>query len=165
MLPEPTAASQPSGTLSNGVARAGLGILAAGFGLAAMAWAFQPGSQPGFQGVQDPSQASRVTTLGGGVSADSNRDMIAVTGVDVTGVSVLYLIDTKSKHLAVYQASGGSGGTQGVKLVGARDISLDLQLEGFNDKTEYKGRPLRFKDLEKRFSGLESGGENPSSED
>ena len=90
--------------------------------------------------------------------------MIAVTGVDITGVSVLYLIDTKSKHLAVYQASGGAGGTQGVKLVGARDISLDLQMDGFNDKTEYKGRSLTHKDLEKQFSrqGLDNG--NPSSD-
>ncbi len=164
MSSEPTTAPSSARPLSHGVARAGLGLFAGGFGLAAMAWAFQP-SPPPVQGTQDPSQASRVTTLGGGVSADSNRSMIAVTGVDVTGVSVLYLIDTESKHLAVYQASGGSGGTQGVKLVGARDISLDLQLEGFNDKTEYKGRPLRFKDLEKRFSGLESNGASSSSDD
>ncbi|MEZ6005728.1 MAG: hypothetical protein R3F33_16285 [Planctomycetota bacterium] len=117
-----------------------------GLGLGALAWAARPVSQ-------NDGGASRVTTVGGGATADSNNDMIAVTGVDVTGVSVLYLIDTKSKKLAVYQASGGSGGTQGIKLVGARNIALDLQLDGFNDKTEYKGRPLRFQDLQKRFEG------------
>lgn len=108
------------------------------------------------QGV-DPNATQRITTTtSAGASADSNRDMIAVTGVDVTGVSVLYLIDTNTKHLAVYQASGGSGGSQGIRLVGARNIGLDLQLDGFNDKTETKGRPLRYKDLEKKFSGLDS---------
>ena len=48
--------------------------------------------------------------------------MIAVTGVDVTGSSILYLIDTESRHLAVYQAQGGASGTQQIKLVGARNI-------------------------------------------
>ena len=82
--------------------------------------------------------------------------MIAVTGVDVTGQSVLYLVDTVGQHLAVYQASGGGSSTQGVRLVGARNIALDLQLDGFNDKTEEQGKPLRYKDLEERFraSGL-----------
>ncbi|MDF1839287.1 MAG: hypothetical protein P1V35_15570 [Planctomycetota bacterium] len=111
------------------------------------------------QGV-DPGAAARITTTSSaGASSDSNQDMIAVTGVDVTGVSVLYLVDTKTKHLAVYQASGGSGGSQGIRLVGARNIGLDLQLDGFNDKTETKGRPLRYKDLEKKFSGLDSPGD------
>jgi hypothetical protein len=114
------------------------------------------------QGV-DPGATSRIsTTSSAGASSDSNQDMIAVTGVDVTGVSVLYLVDTKTKHLAVYQASGGSGGTQGLRLVGARNIGLDLELDGFNDKTETKGRPLRYKDLEKKFSGLDSSSEGNS---
>ena len=56
-----------------------------------------------------------------------------------------------SNHLAVYQANGGASSTQGVKFVGARNISLDLALDGFNDKTESNGRPMTFKDLEKAF--------------
>ncbi|MFT4647412.1 MAG: hypothetical protein ACI9X4_000624 [Glaciecola sp.] len=114
------------------------------------------------QGVEPGASARISTTSSAGASSDSNRDMIAVTGVDVTGVSVLYLIDTKTKHLAVYQASGGSGGSQGVRLVGARNIGLDLELDGFNDKTENKGRPLRYKDLEKQFSGLDASGNGTS---
>ncbi len=87
-----------------------------------------------------------------GVSGDSNNRMIAVTGNDITGQSVLYLVDTIDKQIAVYQASGGAPGTQNIKLVGARNISLDLQLDGLNDRTEVDKQPLTFKDLERRFN-------------
>ena len=96
-------------------------------------------------------------TISAGGNADSNNRMIAVTGLDVTGQSVLYLIDTVSQQLAVYQASGGASSTRGVRLVGARNISLDLLLDGFNDKSEdQRGRSLKYSDLEKQFrdSGL-----------
>jgi hypothetical protein len=73
--------------------------------------------------------------------------MIAVTGVDRTGASVLYLVDTEAKQLAVYQASGGTSSSTGVKLIGARRLDLDLQLFGFNDKSDYS-----YRDLEKQFS-------------
>jgi hypothetical protein len=89
--------------------------------------------------------------LGGGGTADSNGRMIAVTGVDLTGSSVLYLVDTVTGQLCVYQASGGSKSSQGVRLLGARNISLDLKLDGFNDRTESEGRPLGYKDLERMF--------------
>jgi hypothetical protein len=72
--------------------------------------------------------------------------MIAVTGTDITGSCVLYLIDTESKQLAVYQASGGTKSLRGVELVGARRIDLDLQLEGYNDKSEYS-----YAELDKQF--------------
>ncbi|MCP5023998.1 MAG: hypothetical protein GY930_19810 [bacterium] len=131
-----------------------LAVVAVGGALAALGWGRDPA-----QGA-DPSAARRITTTNSaGASSDSNQDMIAVTGVDQTGVSVLFLIDTKTKHMAVYQAAGGSPGTQGLKLVGARNIGLDMQLDGFNDKTETKGRPLRYKDLEKKFSGLNGSSE------
>ncbi len=113
-----------------------------------------PGSAP-----QQPSQAQPILTSGAATS-DSNNRMIAVTGVDLTGQSVLYLVDTEAMQLACYQATGGAGGTQGIKLVGARRIDLDLMLDGFNDKTEdQKGNPLPFKALQKLFdaSGIETG--------
>jgi hypothetical protein len=80
-------------------------------------------------------------------TADSNGAMIAVTGMDVTGSSILYLIDTERRQLAVYQATGGSS-TAKLLLVGARNIDLDLRLDGYNDKSEYS-----YKDLEKKFQG------------
>ena len=91
--------------------------------------------------------------MGIGGTADSNGRMIAVTGVDVTGQSILYLVDTVGQQVCVYQASGGSSSTQGVKFVGARRIELDLLLDGFNDKTESNGKPLAFKDLQRIFEG------------
>ena len=78
-----------------------------------------------------------------GATADSNNRMIAVTGVDVTGASVLYLIDTIDYRLAVYQATGGADSTQGLKLIGARRIDLDLKLHGLNDKSKYTYDALR----------------------
>ncbi|MFT5051384.1 MAG: hypothetical protein ACI8QZ_002795 [Chlamydiales bacterium] len=111
-------------------------------------YAFQPQGDPG----GDPGQTEAFpTTSFAGSSADSNNRMVAVTGLDITGQSVLYLVDTVNMSLAVYQASGGSSSTQGIRLVGARNISLDLELDGFNDKTESKGRPMGFKDLEEQF--------------
>jgi hypothetical protein len=107
----------------------------------------------GYASRQDKgNQTQTVPPMPTGATADSNNSMIAVTGVDLTGQSVLYLIDTvEPAHLAVYQASGGSTGTMGIKLVGARQIDLDLELEGFNDRTEDNGRPLKRADLERMF--------------
>lgn len=78
-----------------------------------------------------------------GVSSDSNNKMIAVTGVDRTGASVLYLVDTEAKQLAVYQATGGTSSKMGVKLIGARRLDLDLQLFGYNDQSDYSYRELQ----------------------
>lgn len=103
--------------------------------------------------AQDTQRAPRpIASTASGMSSDSNNRMIAVTGVDITGQSVLYLVDTIDKQLAVYQASGGAPGTQSIRLVGARRIELDLQLDGLNDKTKVDGQPMTYKDLEKRFS-------------
>lgn len=82
-------------------------------------------------------------------TADSNHSMIAVTGIDLTGSSVLYLVDTEKKQLAVYQANGGGDSSQSLRLVGARRIDLDLQIEGLNDKSQYS-----YEELQKRFSTL-----------
>ena len=89
-----------------------------------------------------------------GASADSNNRMIAVTGVDRTGSSVLYLIDTEAKQLAAYQATGGSSSMMGVKLIGARKLDLDLQLFGYNDKSDYT-----YRELQEQFSELAEDGQ------
>lgn len=123
-------------------------MLAAAFLLAAAGFAYplRQGPDP------DPQPQTQVLpTISAGGTADSNGSMIAVTGIDLTGSSILYLIDTESRQLAVYQAQGGGASTQGVKFVGARRIDLDLRLDGFNDKSE-----VSFKQLEQKFidSGL-----------
>lgn len=112
-------------------------VLAAGFALVAIGLA---------RGAQDPPDPPTQAQLMGSsmiATADSNNRMIAVTGIDVTGSSILYLVDTVNYHLAVYQANGGSASTQGIKLVGARRIDLDMQLDGLNDKSKYTYRELR----------------------
>ena len=63
---------------------------------------------------------------------------VAVTGSYGVGTSVLYLIDTERRQLAVYEARGGSAEQRRVVLVGARRIDLDLQLHGYNDRSEYE---------------------------
>lgn len=90
----------------------------------------------------------------GGASADSNNKMIAVTGVDRTGASVLYLVDTESKQLAVYQATGGTSSKMGIKLVGARRLDLDLKLFGYNDQSDYS-----YRELQQQFSEIADQGE------
>ena len=62
---------------------------------------------------------------------------LAVTGSYGVGTSVLYLIDTNTKQLAVYEARGGSPSMRRIMLVAARRIDLDLQLESYNDGSEY----------------------------
>ena len=104
------------------------------------------------EALQDGSTGSpAVLQVPYGATSDSNSQMIAVTGVDRTGASVLYLVDTQAKQLAVYQASGGTSSSTGLKLIGAWRLDLDLQLFGFNDKSEYS-----YRDLEKQFGNLEA---------
>jgi hypothetical protein len=75
-------------------------------------------------------------------TSDSNGSMIAVTGVDVTGASLLYLVDTVGRHLTIYQAAGGTKSTQNIRWVGARNIDLDLQVDGYNDRSQFTYQEL-----------------------
>ncbi len=120
-----------------------LWMLIAGSLLAAGGYALEP-SQGEPAGDEGPPIAMTAPVMG---NSDSNHRMIAVTGVDITGNNVLYVVDTLNPHIAVYQANGGSKGTRSITLVAARDISLDLQLAGFNDKSEYD-----FEALQEKFS-------------
>ncbi|MCY3003620.1 MAG: hypothetical protein NTV21_17630 [Planctomycetota bacterium] len=111
--------------------------------LAAFGWARGP--QGG--GTTPPPQTQTQTSaiFSGGATADSNESMIAVTGTDVTGASVLYLVDTQRMRLAVYQAAS-TGQNMGVRFIGARRIELDMELNGYNDNSEYS-----FNELEQQF--------------
>jgi uncharacterized Zn-binding protein involved in type VI secretion len=117
-----------------------------GSGLALVALGLAARSQgPTTPPTQTP-QPLRTSAVGYG-TADSNGRMIAVTGVDVTGGSILYLIDTESRHMSVYSAQGGTASTSNIKWLGGRNIDLDLQVDGFNDKSE-----ISYKELAKRFA-------------
>ncbi len=125
-------------------------LLAVGLALPSSA-ALQGTGGSGGTNAQAPNPfTTPVAAIG---NADSNGQMIAVTGIDLTGSSILYLVDTQNKQLAIYQATGGTEATQGVKLVGARRIDLDMQLEGFNDRSQYP-----YEELEQRFSKIRAGG-------
>jgi len=86
-------------------------------------------------------------------NAGSANGFIAVTGSYGVGTSVLYVLDTVTRQLAIYEARGGSPGSRRVVLVGARRIDLDLELEGYNDDSEFS-----YRDLARRF---ERRSENP----
>jgi len=123
------------------------GVLLAGGLLAALGFALgQDGGVPGGQ--------TMAPSVPGGATSDSNGTMIAVTGSDLTGAMVLYVIDTEAKQLAVYKASAGAKSSQGIRLVAARRIALDLELDGYNDKSEFSYKVLqeRFDELEKEDS-------------
>ena len=117
-------------------------LLVAGLGLAALGLALPPQEGGPTTGAGLPN-VPFLPTFG---TADSDGRMIAVTGPDVTGGGVLYLIDTQTRQLACYQAVGGTGSQSGIRLVGARRVDLDLQLIGFNDRSKHT-----YSDLEKLF--------------
>lgn len=95
-----------------------------------------------------PKEAPKAAPLmfgeSGGTAAAAN-DIIAVTGSYGVGTSVLYVIDTARNQLAVYEARGGSPNASRLFLVGARRIDLDLQLEGYNDLSEFDYPALKRK--------------------
>lgn len=71
-------------------------------------------------------------------SAAAANGFLAVTGSYGVGTSVLYLVDTVNRQLAVYEARGGSMDQRRIVMVGARRIDLDLQLRSYNDRSEYE---------------------------
>ncbi|MEC7585194.1 MAG: hypothetical protein VYE77_12825 [Planctomycetota bacterium] len=75
--------------------------------------------------------------------SSSSGDFLAVTGSYGVGTSVLYVIDSVTRRLVVYEARGGSPAMRSVVFVGARNIDLDLQLEQYNDDSEYTYRRLQ----------------------
>jgi len=81
--------------------------------------------------------APEVVYAESGGSSDSGNGFVAVTGSYGVGTSVLYVLDTVGRQLAVYEARGGSNDMRRLVLVGARKIDLDLQIESYNDRSEF----------------------------
>lgn len=106
-------------------------FLVVGAGLAAVGFARSAQNNP----PQQPPATQVLPAIGGAATSDSNQRMIAVTGIDVTGSSVLYLVDTQTLRLCVYQATS-TGSNQGVRFVGARRIELDVELNSYNDRSQ-----------------------------
>ena len=153
-LGTPTPLESPSAAAPVRARESRLWMLVVGSLLMAAGYALEPlqDGGGGGGGTNNPPGQGTQQTLSPPVlgNSDSNNRMIAVTGVDITGSSILYLIDTVNPHMAIYQANGGSKGTQSIKLVAARRIDLDLQLNGLNDRSEFT-----YSELEERFSELD----------
>ena len=94
----------------------------------------------------EPDQPAPIVYSEEGGSSSANNGFIAVTGSYGVGTSVLYLVDTVNRQLAVYEARGGSAAQRRIVLVGARRIDLDLRLPSYNDRSEYE-----YDDLKKLF--------------
>ncbi len=120
-------------------------LLAAGALFAAIGLWREPvqGSGSDDNGTSSTQTPTATPPVAMAATADSNNRMIAVTGTDITGASILYLVDTLNDQLAVYQAVGGGESTQGVKFVGARRIDLDLKVDGYKDRSEFSYKKLR----------------------
>jgi hypothetical protein len=99
-----------------------------------------PAPSPG--GAPPVAEAPIVYSEEGGQAVSANG-FVAVTGSYGVGTSVLYLIDTVNRQLAVYEARGGSLEQRRIVLVGARRIDLDLQLPSYNDRSEYEYDDLK----------------------
>ena len=122
-------------------------ILCAGLTLVVLGLAAESRSQQNPPTTPTTALKPQPTLTQGYGTSDSNGTMIAVTGVDVTGGSILYLIDTQNRHISVYSAQGGTSSTSNIRWIGGRNIDLDLQVDGFNDKSE-----LSYKELAQRFA-------------
>ena len=103
--------------------------------------------------AESPPAAPVVYPEESGGNAAAANGFVAVTGSYGVGTSVVYLFDTVNRQLAVYEARGGSAEQRRIVLVGARKIDLDLQLEGYNDRSEYEYQKL--KDVFGRRGGKE----------
>ncbi len=90
---------------------------------------------------------------------------LMTTGASVHGGVLLFLLDTETRGLLVYEAEGGSKGTRGITLVAARKVDQDVFVTGYNDKSEYSYSDLvkRARQEELRNKSLEDSAESPPS--
>ncbi len=84
-------------------------------------------------------------------TVSENRDLVAVTGQYGSGTSILYLVDTKTKALLVYEARGGS--QSDLRFVAARDIRYDFKVRAYNDASEAKMKVTELERQWRRFQG------------
>ncbi len=82
----------------------------------------------------------RADASGGG--GDEDNGIIAVTGTYGSGSSVLYIIDSKTRHMSVYRVD--PSGTR-LELVAARDCTYDFLLQTYHDRSEPEFLPASLK--------------------
>jgi hypothetical protein len=96
-------------------------------------------------------------TDGGG--GDADRGLIAVTGTYGSGASALYLVDTRTRHLAVYRLENG----RALEFIAARDCTYDFFLESFNDESPASMSPPSLRRSWQEFN--RRGGQNAAAPD
>ena len=86
-----------------------------------------------------------VQAIPGGGTGDSNNRGIALAASIGGGESAVYYFDTVAQRLLVYQYKGIVQGSKpldasdrgGLRLLAARHLDFDLQLEGYRDLSEW----------------------------
>lgn len=79
------------------------------------------------------------------------------TGTAAHGGALLFILNTRSRVLNVYEAEGGSRATRGLTFVASRKIERDPFVTGYNDKSEYS-----YQDLGERLRVEESRSTTPA---
>lgn len=87
----------------------------------------------------EPAWAQSAPSNYAGGTVSGNNRMIAATGSVGSGMSVLWLIDTKANRLVVY-GTGNLG--KNVELRAARNIEWDLKLDEYHDDSQYRPEDL-----------------------
>lgn len=79
-------------------------------------------------------------------SGESAPQFVLESGTGKFGGPILFVLDTKSKVLSIYEAEGGTPATRGLTWLGARKIEHDVNTTFYNDKSE-----VSYSDLKQRF--------------
>lgn len=90
---------------------------------------------------------------------NASGEFLMSTGTAAHGGALLFVLNTKTQTLSVYEAEGGSRATRGVTFVASRKIARDLYVSGYNDKSEYS-----YQDLVERIrveEGRKGGSDRP----
>ncbi|MBI4879151.1 MAG: hypothetical protein HY812_05755 [Planctomycetes bacterium] len=90
-------------------------------------------------------------------------EFLMATGAPLQGGALLFVLNTRTRVLNVYEAEGGTRTTRGLTFVASRKIERDLYVTGYNDKSEYSYQDLlkRFEMEEARSKALETPGVGP----
>lgn len=92
----------------------------------------------------------------------STGEFVMTTGTGKYGGPLLFVLNTKSKVLAVYEAEGGTPATRGITWVGARKIEYDMYTTLLHDKSETSYSELKAKFLEEQSKQLTGQGDSDS---
>lgn len=76
--------------------------------------------------------AERAVAGNQGGGGDEDQGLIAVTGTYGSSAAALYLIDSKTRNMAVYRVESG----RGLEFIAARDCTYDFYLESYRDRTD-----------------------------